>query len=674
MHKLTNNSTRRTGRAKGFRSRRGIALFVTLFFVGAIGALAMSAIYLTENASLLSKSYEREDDLKYASEAALAIGKAELNFNPSALPNTSYVALMTNQPVVAADGQVVPGVSVDVYLGQTGSTTGQFGRFASLVAKAHTADGTGFARRLELSQESFAKYAYWTNSEGVNISFGNGDQLFGPVWSNDDLHIMSSGATFRDSVGTAGTIVGVGYGTFAKGYQTGLKKISLPTLTTLGTLSGLATVGGMNFTAPTTGNATTVKKRIEFVAVDLDLNGDSLGDAEGFFRVYGVTANANVAWLRGDWPANGLAKPARIQTCGDWHAVDAAGTKKFFPFSVHYDSLNPGTNTWFDTVTAPAGLPGGRTIAQARAEADSLVSGTASKIQAVLQHPGARCYLGGDPHLAAVARQGVAGYTVATQVHIGGDETTFTPTDRYGTWTKYSDLPPGIVTTRRPNDSKYLFPLWRGYNTSTKGVIYVAGTVGVSGVLRGDITMYSPNTIVILDDLRYAKDPAAPAPPGIPECRDILGIIAGDSTVVADNGLNTPQNVRSGGSVYQSFDDTPDTYIHSVIMALNSFGVQNYDQNPTNATPCQANNSGRGCLFLTGGLIQNTRGAVGTSTSGSPPNVTGFVKRYSYDRCAVMNPPPYFPTTGRFQDNRYYELDPVRLDITQLFNSLSPNG
>ena len=52
------------------------------------------------------------------------------------------------------------------------------------------------------------------------------------------------------------------------------------------------------------------------------------------------------------------------------------------------------------------------------------------------------------------------------------------------------------------------------------------------------------------------------------------------------------------------------------------------------------------------------------------------MKRYSYDRCAVINPPPYFPTTGRFPDNRYSELDPVRvsLDDGQLFKSLSPGG
>ena len=81
-----------------------------MFFVVGIGALALSAIYLTANATLLSKSYEKEDDLKYASEAALAIGKAALNFNPAALPNTSYVTMMTNKTLhVAGRRQPIPG-------------------------------------------------------------------------------------------------------------------------------------------------------------------------------------------------------------------------------------------------------------------------------------------------------------------------------------------------------------------------------------------------------------------------------------------------------------------------------------------------------------------------------------------------------------------------------------
>ncbi len=63
----------------------------------------------------------------------------------------------------------------------------------------------------------------------------------------------------------------------------------------------------------------------------------------------------------------------------------------------------------------------------------------------------------------------------------------------------------------------------------------------------------------------------------------------------------------------------------------------------------------------------STRGAVGT-TSGS-----GYIKRYSYDACAFQTPPPYFPTTGRFFRNRYYEIDPVGFDVTTFFRSLTPN-
>src|ERR1700755_2007054 len=110
---------RRTKRGQtarpALRARRGIALFISMFFVAGIGALALSAIYLTANASLLAKTYEKEDDLKYASEAALQIGKAALNFNPAALPNTSFVQMITNGTLKAGDGANVPGVVVNLF-------------------------------------------------------------------------------------------------------------------------------------------------------------------------------------------------------------------------------------------------------------------------------------------------------------------------------------------------------------------------------------------------------------------------------------------------------------------------------------------------------------------------------------------------------------------------------
>lgn len=653
---------------RALRPRRGIALFISMFFVAGVGALALSAIYLTANASLLSKSYEKEDELKYASEAALAIGKSSLNFNPAALPNTSFVAMMVNKPVMAADGTPIPNVNVSLWVGPTGSTSGQFGRFASLVAQAKDAGGSGFVRRLELSQESFAKYAYWSNEEtnnGSPIVFGSNDQLWGPVWSNDDITVGSTGATFHDVVGTAGIISGANYGTFSKGYSIKQKKIDLPALSTLSTLSGLAAAGGMSFTAPNKGNETNVLRRIEFLAADLNGAPDSTADNDGFFRVYTVPSG-QTAWLRGDWPggssSTSLPTPAQVETCGDWHKVkypagfdaalpggDAVAVWRFFPAAVH-------PQAWFSGHLVTYG---GYNTTDANTEKGKDVKNIMIATQA--GSPAPRCFLGGDPHLVSIARSGVAGYTT-NQVQRGGDPTTFTPKDsKGGEWLQATSTPLAVIAAKRPFDKNYLYPLYRGYNNSTKGVIFVDGTVGVSGVIRSALTLYSPNTVVILDDLRYANDPAK----GV--CIDILGIIAGANVIVADNGLNSPVWLQGTAPKHKSLDDSQDLHIHAVIMALGtSFQVQNYDKDPTSAIGCQGTNNGRGCLYLTGGLIQKNRGAVGTS--GGP----GFTKRYSYDRCAVMNPPPYFPTTGRFMDNRYYELDPVRFNVNQLYKSLTP--
>jgi hypothetical protein len=656
------NRSRRANRAQpkravakrpSLRSRRGIALFISMFFVAGIGALALSAIYLTANATLLSKTYEKEDDLKYASEAALQIGKAELNFNPAALPNTSYVQLLHNATLKAADGANVPGVVVNLFAGPSGSTSGQFGRFASIVSEARDPNGTGFVRRLELTQESFAKYAYWSNSEnqasGGTIVFGNGDAMWGPVWSNDTITIDNSGASFHDDVGTAAPlIVNPSHGTFFKGYSVKQHPIALPSLSALSTMSALATVSNYNITlSPSyTGTESGVLSRIEFVATDLNTDGDSLDDNEGFFRFYQATSG-NSDWLRGDWP--GLTTDAL--NCGDWHTITMPGTPnvdrvEFFPVAAH-------RYTWFsdllDNAKGTANTGGaGWTSSAATTEAGLSQA-------AIMGHPGARCYLGGDPHLVSVSRHSAA-WTNAKDYEKGGDDTTFTATDPRGAWKAW---PGTVVSTLAAKAgwntaATYMWPLSRAYNSNTKGVIYVNGTVGVSGVVRGVMTLYSPNTVVILDDLRYANDPAAAV------CIDILGLISGANTIVADNSLNTPINL--GTSSHPNWlvaDDSPGLFLHSVVMALGtSFQVENYSDNtkPSDAIMCGTSSVGRGCLNLTGGLIQNRRGPVGLVSG------LGYVKRYAYDRCAIQNPPPYFPTTGRFEDNRYYELDPVRVN------------
>ena len=382
--------------------------------------------------------------------------------------------------------------------------------------------------------------------------------------------------------------------------------------------------------------------RLEFVSVDLNADGDSTDADEGFVRVY--TANAGQsAWLRGDYNST----KANALNCGDWHTVVVGGIArwKFFPAAIH-------TQAWAKALWQHA-LLGGMTNAAATAHGDAGMN-VILAAPTVAGQPQPQCFPGGDPYLAAIDGD----HATKAAARIGGDATTFVPNGKYGTWQPW----PGAVDVRlaaiRPTDAAYLFPLHRSLNTGSKGVIYVDGTVGLSGLLRGRVTVYSSHSIVLLDDLRYTTDPATG------RCNDILGILASEDIIVADNGINSPQD---NGDEWRALDETKDEYIMGVLMALQtSFRVEHHNAGPNNVNDCGTTDWGRGCLFLTGGIIQERRGAVGT-TGG-----TGFLKRYSYDRCAVLIPPPYFPTTGRFLDNRFTEVDPVNFDIAQLFKSLTP--
>jgi hypothetical protein len=632
------------GETPGSCERQGFALLTVILLTLAMAALAASAVFLTGNAGILSTSQDREREFKYGAEAAMAIGKSRLNTDPLVLPDTSYVTLMSNQQVFGADGAPLPGVTVNLYAGPTGSTSGQFGRFASVVAEARDGQGARFVRRLELTQESFAKYAYWSNHEtnnGQTIYFANGDNLWGPVWSNDNISIASSGAWFHNEVGTAKAISGKPYGTFSRGYSENQQPIKLPSTSTLSKLTSYAASGNTNFVTPNSGAAAGVIARVEFVAVDLGGPTDSTGVDEGFLKVYVANVGED-NWLRGDWTNN----KSTTTNCGAAYRTVPNGPRLFFPASVH--NVN---NVWFTNLL----IAGGMTARQAQDTANA-------SLGEIMAKSTARCYLGGDPHLVAIERNN-ANFTNAEK-QIGGDETTFTPVNgARGHWLQWTGPVDARLAARRPWDAQYLFPIYRGLNPGTKGVAAFSGTIGVSGVLRGRMTIYSTGSVIVLDDLRYATDPSAG------KCADMLGIIAANDITVADNAILGPQSIQAanGAAFWKNFDDTKDVYVHGIMMALNtSFGAENYSSGPSNANGCEGGTSGRGCLYLYGGLIQESRGAVGL-VSGQ-----GYVKRYSYDHCAIQTPPPYFPTTGRFVDNRYYEIDPVRFNVAQLFASLVP--
>ncbi|MDZ7630861.1 MAG: hypothetical protein U5K74_05750 [Gemmatimonadaceae bacterium] len=204
-------------------------------------------------------------------------------------------------------------------------------------------------RRLELAQENFARFAYWSNREnnaGSPIWFGGGDVIFGPTWSNDTVRIFSKGALpfaaqFRDDFGTARTVIQPDQADFWKGYSENMKPIPLPAPAALSNLATFATSGRMNFTAPTTGNETTVRMRIEFVNVDINSDGVATDPQDGYIRVYTLNGGQPSAWLRADQGALNDGTYRR-ELCGEWINVPGVG-ERFYTAAAHTNNHLSGS-------------------------------------------------------------------------------------------------------------------------------------------------------------------------------------------------------------------------------------------------------------------------------------------------------------------------------------------
>lgn len=620
------------------RDERGIALLTTLLVGFAVSAIALAGAFWVLNSQLIQKNGERAAILNDYAVAAVEEGRSKLNANPAVYPATNWVQLDTNAQVKDGAGVVIPGLRKNTYAGPDGITSGQYGVFGTIISEVTDSFGNKVVRREQVNQESFAKYAYFTTIEG-NIVFANNDQIRGPVHSNDQIKIDASGATFFDQVSTAASsIQGQSYGNFVNfPPKLSVPAIPLPTTAAFTALQTHANNGGVSFAGNTNGNSEgEASVRIEFVAIDVNGDGDSTDANEGFMRIYQDNARPwyVTGTLSGNPGPNGDIR--RSPNCG----VPVKGNAvQLGSYTLANDAIwngNPvGTNpVRFRTAadTNPAG---------ARDPQATTMLGTAGSNY--------RCFLGGDPRL----RQ-------ESWPNINANAWNAVKGDWAGTGVGWRLRPntmtvPAVVGARP--DGAYLWPISRQYNPAWEGVIYVSGRVAISGVINGRVTIASPENIVIADDIRTAIDPGSAQ---AAECANMVGIFSGDSILVGDNNLNVPQQIAGAGN-WRTYDDTPEEDIHAVVLALDIFGAEHYSQGPNNAEDCNGTNNGRGCLNLNGGIIQKSRGAVGL-TDGH-----GYTKRYTYNTCAVNDPPPYFPTTGRFARNRIYELDPRNFNVTSWF-------
>lgn len=630
-------------------SRRGAALITVLMTLFAACAIIAFAASTTLDATLISKNTERSVLLYDAAVSGVDEARSFLNGHPGDItyfPDSGKVDLTALVPSLAqakdAYGNPIPGITRTIYSGPSGSTTGEYGIYGTVIVIAQDGFGNRAIQRGQVNQDTFAKYAYFTNSEG-GIGFGGGDQLFGPVHSNDNMYIFPSGAEFHSFVTTSGNITNANSAIFDQGYRTRVRKISLPPTTALTKIKGIATASNAAFIGDNLGPSGTATTRIEFVAVDLNNDGDVTDPDEGFMRVY--QSFTNPEYVVGAIPTaqlNGVAG-----TGGPLYAT--GGGALISPNCG--DTLGGVFRSAASIFTSHGGGPN-----------------SADTAAASLLKPAAHCYLGGDEHLFTSTGSAFDTTTINSNMSAGYTPNQGTPF--HGGWIASPftmDARLGQAGAKRP-DSLYLWPITRALNPNFKGVVFVDGRVAVSGVVRGRLTVASPYDIIVAGDVKLASDPTGG------NCSDFFALFSGTTVTVADNMINSPVNLdkASGGPIGRFKAPPQAENLQAVILALTGFRVQNYKNGIVAADSCQGVTSGRGCLYLTGGVIQGTRGPVGTLNMAATQGQTGYIKRYVYNSCGLTNPPPYFPTTGYFSTLRTYDMDPVGFQVDPWYRIAAP--
>lgn len=157
----------------------------------------------------------------------------------------------------------------------------------------------------------------------------------------------------------------------------------------------------------------------------------------------------------------------------------------------------------------------------------------------------------------------------------------------------------------------------------TNKTIYVAGDLYISGVVSGQVTVASQQSIYISNNIVYASASGSKKTPWTsgfdPEAvTDALGLIAASQVQITA---------------------TNDVTIHAAVLVVNDgdgFNALHWDDKLANSPPY---------LNLYGSLAQYRRGVVGRS------NGDGFQKNYKYDRRFYHTAPPGYP----YSNYSYFE-------------------
>ncbi len=234
---------------------RGNALVVTLLITLALSGLVMGALMASQTETRLSSNTSMQQKAFYLAERGME-------------QSIAFLAQM-GQPLVGsgADGGGPVVLFADVEAGEGRYTvwadpmdnnSGRSTRFVALTVRG-TLDGSGVSRAMQirLGQQNFSRYAYFTDIEtsasGGTIWFTGNDEFFGPVHTNDQMHIAGDPIFHEEASSGAADVDYYNGGppqddpVFEMGLNLNADNIQLPPNTDLLRAKGLS-ADGLDFT------------------------------------------------------------------------------------------------------------------------------------------------------------------------------------------------------------------------------------------------------------------------------------------------------------------------------------------------------------------------------------------------------------------------------------------
>jgi Tfp pilus assembly protein PilX len=223
-------------------NENGTALVIVILILMALTAIVMGVSSISVNETQIATNEMLDKRAFYLAEAGVEKSIKYLSGLATPFRGTGT---MRNEPYLLLDGvSLYNEGTVTTYLDPLDSNTGSPTRFVAVSVRA-TLTGSGMTKCLQVKvgQQNFSRYAYFSDLEksptGTTIWFVTKDEFFGPMHTNDQMHIYGSPKFHEEASSNAATVDYYNGGPpsdnpeFGGGLTLNASRIPLPTNTSM---------------------------------------------------------------------------------------------------------------------------------------------------------------------------------------------------------------------------------------------------------------------------------------------------------------------------------------------------------------------------------------------------------------------------------------------------------